>query len=132
VLAAGSIIDRSGGAAGVGVPRVALATLKVVAHPPDGCPLCREGLPVTKPALGQSELRAVMRRVKLTLAYDGTDYHGGRSARTGDHPGYPRTGGRRDRRRSRQNLRLGADRCRRSRAGQVAAFDLHNPSRFPI
>lgn len=49
VLAAGSIIDRSGGAAGVGVPRVALATLRVVAYPPEDCPLCREGLPVVKP-----------------------------------------------------------------------------------
>jgi orotate phosphoribosyltransferase len=49
VLAAGSIIDRSGGAAPVGVPRTALATLQVVAYPPDDCPLCREGLPVVKP-----------------------------------------------------------------------------------
>jgi len=49
VLGAGSIIDRSGGQAGVGVPRVALATLTVTAHPPEDCPLCREGLPVTKP-----------------------------------------------------------------------------------
>jgi orotate phosphoribosyltransferase len=49
VLAAGSIIDRSGGAAGVGVPRVALATLQVAAHRPEECPLCREGVPVVKP-----------------------------------------------------------------------------------
>jgi len=49
VLAAGSIIDRSGGEAGVGAPRVALATMRVVAHPPDDCPLCRSGTPVTKP-----------------------------------------------------------------------------------
>lgn len=49
VLAAGSIIDRSGGTAGVGVPRVALATLQVAAHRPEECPLCREGLPVVKP-----------------------------------------------------------------------------------
>ena len=49
VLAAGSIIDRSGGQAGVGVPRVALATLQVVTFPPEDCPLCREGSPVTKP-----------------------------------------------------------------------------------
>ncbi len=49
VLAAGSIIDRSGGEAGVGAPRVALATMRVVAHPPDDCPLCRSGMPVTKP-----------------------------------------------------------------------------------
>src|SRR5215813_9886471 len=49
VLAAGSIIDRSGGAADVGVPRVALATLRVAAHPPEECALCREGVPVVKP-----------------------------------------------------------------------------------
>ncbi len=49
VLAAGSIIDRSGGAADVGAPRVALATLKVAAYPPEDCPLCRQGLPVVKP-----------------------------------------------------------------------------------
>jgi orotate phosphoribosyltransferase len=49
VLAAGSIIDRSGGAADVGVPRVALATLQVAVHRPEECPLCREGVPVVKP-----------------------------------------------------------------------------------
>jgi orotate phosphoribosyltransferase len=49
VAAAGSIIDRSGGKADVGVPRAALATLQVTAYPPDFCPLCQEGLPVTKP-----------------------------------------------------------------------------------
>ena len=49
VIAAGSIIDRSGGAADLGVPRVALKTLEVVAYPPDDCPLCRAGSPVVKP-----------------------------------------------------------------------------------
>jgi orotate phosphoribosyltransferase len=49
VLAAGSIIDRSGGRAEVGVPRVALATLEVVAWTPEECPLCRSGVPVVKP-----------------------------------------------------------------------------------
>ena len=49
VLAAGSVIDRSGGQAGVGVPRIALATLQVAAYPPEECPLCRQGLPVAKP-----------------------------------------------------------------------------------
>jgi orotate phosphoribosyltransferase len=49
VLAAGSIIDRSGGTADVGVPRVALVTLQVEAHRPEDCPLCRQGLPVVKP-----------------------------------------------------------------------------------
>ena len=49
VLGAGSIIDRSGGSADVGVPRVALTTLKPETWPPDFCPLCQQGLPVEKP-----------------------------------------------------------------------------------
>jgi orotate phosphoribosyltransferase len=49
VLAAASIIDRSGGHVELGVPRVALATLKVISYPPENCPLCRQGIPVTKP-----------------------------------------------------------------------------------
>jgi orotate phosphoribosyltransferase len=49
VLAAGSIIDRSGGHVSVGVPRVALATLQVAAHYPDQCPMCALGIPVVKP-----------------------------------------------------------------------------------
>ena len=49
VLAAGSIIDRSGGAADLGVPRVALKTMKVVAYQPDECPLCRAGSTAVKP-----------------------------------------------------------------------------------
>ena len=49
VLAAGSIIDRSGGVADVRVPRVALATLQVTAHEPATCPLCAAGMPVVKP-----------------------------------------------------------------------------------
>lgn len=49
VLAAGSIIDRSGGAADVGVPRIALKTMQVIAYQPDQCPLCQQGIPVVKP-----------------------------------------------------------------------------------
>jgi orotate phosphoribosyltransferase len=49
VLGAGSIIDRSGGRADLGVPRVALATLEVTAWPADFCPLCQEGIPIEKP-----------------------------------------------------------------------------------
>ena len=49
VLAAGSIIDRSGGAAQVGVARAALATLKVQTWDPASCPLCAQGLEVVKP-----------------------------------------------------------------------------------
>jgi orotate phosphoribosyltransferase len=49
VEAAGSIIDRSGGRADVGVPRVALATLQVAAHHMEECPLCARGIPLAKP-----------------------------------------------------------------------------------
>lgn len=49
VLAAASIVDRSGGIANVGVPRIALVTLQVAAHYPEQCPLCRQGMPVVKP-----------------------------------------------------------------------------------
>lgn len=49
VLAAGSIIDRSGGRAKVDAPRVALATLQVAAHYPQDCPMCKQGIPAIKP-----------------------------------------------------------------------------------
>jgi orotate phosphoribosyltransferase len=49
VEAAGSIVDRSGGRADVGVPRVALATLQVAAHHMEECPLCARGIPLAKP-----------------------------------------------------------------------------------
>src|SRR5271169_3056413 len=49
VLAAGSIIDRSGGQVDLGLPRLALETLTVVSHPPESCPLCAQGIPVVKP-----------------------------------------------------------------------------------
>lgn len=48
-MAGAAIIDRSGCTADVGLPRVALATLNVVAHEPDACPLCAQGIPVAKP-----------------------------------------------------------------------------------
>ena len=49
VVGAASIIDRSGGRADVGVPRVALATLDIPALAPAACPACAKGLPATKP-----------------------------------------------------------------------------------
>lgn len=49
VVAAASIIDRSGGRADVGAPRVALVTLQVAAHYPEECPLCAAGMPLIKP-----------------------------------------------------------------------------------
>ncbi|MDQ6663763.1 MAG: orotate phosphoribosyltransferase [Acidobacteriota bacterium] len=49
VLAAGSIVDRSAGTATLGVPRASLVTLDVISYPPETCPMCREGIPVSKP-----------------------------------------------------------------------------------
>lgn len=49
VMGAGSIIDRSGGAAEVGVARIALAVMNVQAYREEDCPMCRDGQPVVKP-----------------------------------------------------------------------------------
>lgn len=49
VIAAASIIDRSGGRADVGVPRISLATLDVSANSPDACEACKRGEPAVKP-----------------------------------------------------------------------------------
>lgn len=49
VVAAASIIDRSGGSVEVGVPRVALATLKVLSVEPSICDACKMGEPAVKP-----------------------------------------------------------------------------------
>ena len=49
VVAAASIIDRSGGNADVGVPRTALATLKVLSVEPEICDACKLGEPAVKP-----------------------------------------------------------------------------------
>ncbi len=48
-VAAGSIIDRSGGAADLGIPRRSLETLSVPVYEPAECPMCRNGEPLTKP-----------------------------------------------------------------------------------
>ena len=49
VVAAASIIDRSGGNQGLDVPYVALATITVPTYEPGACPLCAAGQPVVKP-----------------------------------------------------------------------------------
>lgn len=49
VIAAASIIDRSGGQADVGVPRFSLATLSVPAVDPAECEACQRGEPAIKP-----------------------------------------------------------------------------------
>lgn len=49
VVAAASIIDRSGGDADVGVPRIALVRLNVPSVDPAHCELCKQGVPAAKP-----------------------------------------------------------------------------------
>ncbi len=49
VAAAASIIDRSNGAADVGVPCISLVSLDVPSYSPENCPLCEEGTPAIKP-----------------------------------------------------------------------------------
>jgi orotate phosphoribosyltransferase len=49
VIAAGSLIDRSGGRTDLGVPRAALAVLDVPTYQPEACPLCRAGSTAVKP-----------------------------------------------------------------------------------
>lgn len=49
VVAAGSIVDRSGGQADIGVPRIALTTVSVTTWSAEVCPLCRQGSVAQKP-----------------------------------------------------------------------------------
>jgi orotate phosphoribosyltransferase len=49
VVAAGAIIDRSGGASNLPVPFRALVSLDLATHQPEACPMCAAGQPVTKP-----------------------------------------------------------------------------------
>jgi len=49
VVAAGSIIDRSGGTSSMPVPYHALVTLSLPTWQEAECPLCKQGLPAVKP-----------------------------------------------------------------------------------
>ena len=49
VVGACAIVDRSGGKQGLDVPFHALLPMEVTTYQPDDCPLCRQGVPVTKP-----------------------------------------------------------------------------------
>jgi orotate phosphoribosyltransferase len=49
VVAAGSIVNRSGGARDLGVPYSALLEIALPTFEADACPLCAQGLPVIKP-----------------------------------------------------------------------------------
>ena len=49
VVVAASIIDRSNGAADVGVPRISLVSLDVPSYSPADCPMCADGIAAIKP-----------------------------------------------------------------------------------
>ncbi len=49
VVGAASIIDRSNGAADVGVPRISLVSLEVPSYKPEDCPMCERGIEAVKP-----------------------------------------------------------------------------------
>jgi len=49
VIAAASLVDRSGGKADIGVPYKSLVTLNVPTYPAESCPLCKSGSAPIKP-----------------------------------------------------------------------------------
>jgi orotate phosphoribosyltransferase len=49
VLAVASLIDRTGGSAGLDFPHFALLSVKAATYKPEECPLCAAGVPVVKP-----------------------------------------------------------------------------------
>jgi len=49
VIGAAVLVDRSGGAVQLDVPLRSLWQLEMPAYAPDECPLCRQGVPFTKP-----------------------------------------------------------------------------------
>jgi orotate phosphoribosyltransferase len=53
VVGVGSLIDRSGGQADLGLPKASLVTLEVEDYSPADCPLCKSGIPAVKPGSRQ-------------------------------------------------------------------------------
>jgi len=53
VVGVAALVDRSGRAASLGVPKSALVTLNVQNYNPADCPLCKAGIPATKPGSRQ-------------------------------------------------------------------------------
>ena len=49
IVGVGSLIDRSGGAADLELPKASLVTLSVQNYKPEECPLCKAGIPAVKP-----------------------------------------------------------------------------------
>ena len=53
MVGAAAIIDRGADAAKLGLPLQSLVKLEVQSWPPDQCPLCAQGHPITKPGLAR-------------------------------------------------------------------------------
>ncbi len=49
IVGVGALIDRSGGAVDLGLPKAALLTLAIQNYNPAECPLCKAGIPAVKP-----------------------------------------------------------------------------------
>jgi len=56
VVGAAVLVDRSGGAAQLGVPLHALWSLDIPTYDADRCPLCASGVPLTKPGTTPAEV----------------------------------------------------------------------------
>jgi orotate phosphoribosyltransferase len=48
-VAVAVLVDRSGGKVGFDVPLMSLSQMAIETWAPEDCPLCRDGLPITKP-----------------------------------------------------------------------------------
>jgi orotate phosphoribosyltransferase len=49
VVGVGSIVDRTGGQNPFRQPYLSLKKVEIESFAPEACPLCKEGIPVTKP-----------------------------------------------------------------------------------
>lgn len=49
VSGVGFIVDRSNGKVNFGIPQFSTLQLDVISYLPEECPLCKDGLPITKP-----------------------------------------------------------------------------------
>jgi len=49
VVGVGAVVDRSGGKVDFGVKQHCVISMEVESYPPDQCPICNTGVPLTKP-----------------------------------------------------------------------------------
>ncbi|HDK36397.1 MAG TPA: orotate phosphoribosyltransferase, partial [Bacteroidetes bacterium] len=49
LVGTGFIVDRSSNRVKFGTPKYAILEMPVVTYPPEDCPLCKKGIPISKP-----------------------------------------------------------------------------------